>query len=113
MGIVLTLAVAVPTVAAENVTGTTVTQDSAENEKQQEAPKENATDAVQIPQTQDEEKSADADGAEKEVAPTWKKFETEDGVVWKLKLGESTATDNDDFAHDKAYTNDGKTYYIT
>ena len=112
MGIVLTLAVAVPTVAAENVTGTTVTQDSAENEKQQEAPKENATDAVQIPQTQDEEKSADADGAEKEVAPTWKKFETEDGVVWKLKLGESTATDNDDYAHDKAYTNDGKTYYI-
>ena len=112
LGIVLTLAVAVPTVAAENVTGTTVTQDSAENEKQQEAPKENATDAVQIPQTQDEEKSADADGAEKEVAPTWKKFETEDGVVWKLKLGESTATDNDDYAHDKAYTNDGKTYYI-
>ncbi|MEE1178510.1 MAG: hypothetical protein U0K72_00760, partial [Lachnospiraceae bacterium] len=112
LGIVLSLSVAVPAVAAENVTGTTVTQDSAENEKQQEAPKENATDAVQIPQTQDEEKSADADGAEKEVAPTWEKFETEDGVVWKLKLGESTATDNDGYAHDKAYTNDGKTYYI-
>ena len=112
MGIVLTLAVAVPTVAAENVTGTTVTQDSAENEKQQEAPKENATDAVQIPQTQDEEKSADADGAEKEVAPTWEKFETEDGVVWKVKLGESTDSDNDGYAHDTVYTNDGKTYYI-
>ena len=112
LGIVLTLAVAVPAVAAENVTGTTVTQDSAENEKEQETPKENETDAAQIPQIQDEEKSADADGAEKEVTPTWEKFETEDGVVWKLKLGESTATDNDDYAHDKAYTNDGKTYYI-
>ena len=105
MGIVLTLAVAVPAVAAENVTGTSVTQDSAENEKQQEAPKENATDAAQIPQIQDEEKSADADGAEKEVTPTWEKFETEDGVEWRLKLG-------DGYAHDTVYTNDGKTYYI-
>ena len=112
MGIVLTLAVAVPAVAAENVTGTTVTQDFAENEKQQEAPKENATDAAQIPQIQDKEKSADADGAEKEVTPTWEKFETEDGVVWKLKLGESTDSDNDGYAHDTVYTNDGKTYYI-
>ena len=105
MGIVLTLAVAVPAAAAENVTGTTVTQDFAENEKQQEAPKENATDAAQIPQIQDKEKSADADGAEKEVTPTWKKFETKDGVVWKLKLGDGDA-------HDTVYTNDGKTYYI-
>ena len=112
LGIVLTLAVAVPAVAAENVTGTTVTQDFAENEKQQEAPKENATDAAQIPQIQDKEKSADADGAEKEVTPTWEKFETEDGVVWKLKLGESTDSDNDGYAHDTVYTNDGKTYYI-
>ena len=107
MGIVLTLAVAAPAAAAENVTGTTVTQDSAENEKQQEAPKENATDAVQIPQIQDEEKSADAGGKEKEVTPTWEKFETEDGVVWWLKLGESNG-----YANDTVYTNDGKTYYI-
>ena len=113
LGIVLTLAVAVPTAAAENVTGTTtVTQDSAENEKQQEAPKENATDAVQIPQTQDEEKSADADGAEKEVAPTWEKHKTDGGEAWRLKLGEGTATDNDGYAHDTVYTNDEKTYYI-
>ena len=41
LGIVLTLSVAVPTIAAENVTGTTVTQDSAENEQEQEASKEN------------------------------------------------------------------------
>ena len=112
LGIVLTLAVAVPAVAAENVTGTTVTQDSAENEKQQEAPKENATDAAQIPQIQNEEKSADADGAEKEVVPTWEKHKTDGGEAWRLKLGESTDTDNDGYAHDKAYTNDGKTYYI-
>ena len=112
LGIVLTLAVAVPAVAAENVTGTTVTQDSAENEKQQEAPKENATDAVQIPQIQDEEKSADANGAETEVTQTGEKFETEDGVVWKLKRGESTATGNAGSAHDTVYTNDGKTYCI-
>ena len=112
LGIVLTLAVAVPAVAAENVTGTTVTQDSAENEKQQEAPKENATDAVQIPQIQDEEKSADANGAETEVTQTGEKFETEDGVVWKLKRGESTATGNAGSAHDTVYTNDGKTYYV-
>ena len=105
MGIVLTLAVAVPAVAAENVTGTSVTQDSAENEKEQETPKENETDAAQIPQIQDEEKSADADGAEKEVTPTWEKFETEDGVEWRLKLG-------DGYANDTVYTNDGKTYYI-
>ena len=56
LGIVLTLSVAVPTIAAENVTGTTVTQDSAENEQEQEASKENETDAAQIPQIQDEEK---------------------------------------------------------
>ena len=105
LGIVLTLAVAVPAVAAENVTGTSVTQDSAENEKEQETPKENETDAAQIPQIQDEEKSADADGAEKEVTPTWEKFETEDGVEWRLKLG-------DGYANDTVYTNDGKTYYI-
>ena len=65
LGIVLTLSVAVPAVAAENVTGTTVTQDFAENEKEQEAPKENKTDAVPISQRQDEEKSADADGEKK------------------------------------------------
>ena len=112
LGIVLTLAVAVPTVAAENVTGTTVTQDSAENEKQQEAPKENATDAVQIPQIQDKEKSADADGAEKKVTPTWEKYETEDGSVWQLNLGEGTDPNNDVYANDMVYTNDGKTYYI-
>ena len=112
LGIVLTLAVAVPAVAAENVTGTTVTQDSAENEKQQEAPKENATDAVQIPQIQDEEKSADADVAEKEVVPTWEKHKTDGGEAWRLKLGESTDSNNDGYAHDKVYTNDGKTYYI-
>ena len=112
LGIVLSLAVAVPAVAAENVTGTTVTQDSAENEKQQEAPKENATDAVQIPQIQDEEKSADADGAKKEVVPTWEKHKTDGGEAWRLKLGESTDSNNDGYAHDKVYTNDGKTYYI-
>ena len=112
LGIVLTLAVAVPTVAAENVTGTTVTQDFAENEKQQEAPKENATDAAQIPQIQDKEKSADADGAEKKVTPTWEKYETEDGSVWQLNLGEGTDPNNDVYANDMVYTNDGKTYYI-
>ena len=112
LGIVLTLAVAVPAVAAENVTGTTVTQDSAENEKQQEAPKENATDAAQIPQIQDEEKSADAGGAETEVTPTWEKHKTDGGEAWRLKLGESTDPNNDVYAHDTVYTNDGKTYYI-
>ena len=112
LGIVLTLAVAVPAVAAENVTGTTVTQDSAENEKQQEAPKENATDAAQIPQIQNEEKSADADGAEKEVVPTWEKHKTDGGEAWRLKLGENTDPDNGGYAHDTVYTNDGKTYYI-
>ena len=106
LGIVLTLSVAVPAVAAENVTGTTVTQDSAENEQEQEAPKENNTDAAQIPQIQDEEKSADAAGAEKEVAPTWEKHKTDGGEVWRLKLGENS------YAHDTFYTNDGKTYYI-
>ena len=103
LGIVLTLSVAVPAVAAENVTGTTVTQDSAENEQEQEAPKENNTDAAQIPQIQDEEKSADAAGAEKEVAPTWEKHKTDGGEAWRLKLGD---------ARDTFYTNDGKTYYI-
>ena len=112
LGIVLTLSVAVPAVAAENVTGTTVTQDSAENEQEQEAPKENNTDAAQIPQIQDEEKSADAAGAEKKVAPTWEKHETNGGEAWRLKLGESTVPDNDGYAHDIVYTNDGKTYYI-
>ena len=112
LGIVLTLSVAVPAVAAENVTGTTVTQDSAENEQEQEAPKENSTDAAQIPQIQDEEKSADAAGAEKEVAPTWEKHETENGDVWRLKLGESTPPDNDGYARDTVYTNNGNTYYI-
>ena len=106
LGIVLTLSVAVPAVAAENVTGTTVTQDSAENEQEQEAPKENSTDAAQIPQIQDEEKSADAAGAEKEVAPTWEKYKTDGGEAWRLKLGENG------YAHDTFYTNDGKTYYI-
>ena len=106
LGIVLTLSVAVPAVAAENVTGTTVTQDSAENEQEQEAPKENNTDAAQIPQIQDEEKSADAAGAEKKVAPTWEKHKTDGGEVWRLKLGENS------YAHDTFYTNDGKTYYI-
>ena len=103
LGIVLTLSVAVPAVAAENVTGTTVTQDSAENEQEQEAPKENNTDAAQIPQIQDEEKSADAAGAEKEVSPTWEKHKTDGGEVWRLKLSD---------ARDTFYTNDGKTYYI-
>ena len=107
LGIVLTLSVAVPAVAAENVTGTTVTQDSAENEQEQEAPKENNTDAAQIPQIQDEEKSADAAGAEKKVAPTWEKHETNGGEAWWLKLGESKG-----YAHDTFYTNDGKTYYF-
>ena len=107
LGIVLTLSVAVPAVAAENVTGTTVTQDSAENEQAQEASKENDTDAAQIPQIQDEEKSADAAGAEKEVAPTWEKHETDGGEAWWLKLGESKG-----YAHDTFYTNDGKTYYF-
>ena len=37
LGIVLSLSVAVPAVAAENVTGTTVTQDSVENEQAQES----------------------------------------------------------------------------
>ena len=111
LGIVLTLSVAVPAVAAENVTGTTVTQDSAENEQEQEASKENETDAAQIPQIQDEEKTADADGKEKEVTPTWEKYETENGDAWRLKLGESTAPDNG-YAHDTVYTNEGKTYYI-
>ena len=106
LGIVLTLSVAVPAVAAENVTGTTVTQDSVENEQEQEASKENETDAAQIPQIQDEEKSADAAGAEKEVAPTWEKHKTDGGEVWRLKLGENS------YAHDTFYTNDGKTYYI-
>ena len=110
LGIVLTLSVAVPAVAAENVTGTTVTQDSAENEQEQEAPKENSTDAAQIPQIQDEEKSADAAGAEKEVTPTWEKHKTDGGEAWRLKLGESTDPDNDGYAHDTVYTNDGKTY---
>ncbi len=112
LGIVLTLSVAVPAVAAENVTGTTVTQDSAENEQAQKAPKENDTDAAQIPQIQDEEKSADAAGAEKEVAPTWEKHETENGDAWRLKLGESTPPDNDGYARDTVYTNNGNTYYI-
>ena len=112
LGIVLTLSVAVPAVAAENVTGTTVTQDSAENEQEQEAPKENSTDAAQIPQIQDEEKTADADGKEKEVTPTWEKYETENGDVWRLKLGESTPPDNDGYARDTVYTNNGNTYYI-
>ena len=112
LGIVLTLSVAVPAVAAENVTGTTVTQDSAENEQEQEAPKENDTDAAQIPQIQDEEKSADAAGAEKEVTPTWEKHKTDGGEAWRLKLGENTDPDNDGYAHDTVYTNDGKTYYI-
>ena len=107
LGIVLSLAVAVPAVAAENVTGTTVTQDSAENEKQQEAPKENATDAAQIPQIQDEEKSAD-----EKVTPTWEKHKTDGGEAWRLKLGENTEPNNDGYAHDTVYTNDGKTYYI-
>ena len=93
LGIVLTLSVAVPAVAAENVTGTTVTQDSAENEQAQKAPKENDTDAAQIPQIQDEEKSADAAGAEKKVAPTWTVY-TNDGKTYKV------------------YTIDGKTYCI-
>ena len=112
LGIVLTLSVAVPAVAAENVTGTTVTQDSVENEQEQEAPKENDTDAAQIPQIQDEEKSADVAGAEKEVAPTWEKYKTDGGEAWRLKLGESTDPDNNGYAHDTVYTNDGKTYYI-
>ena len=112
LGIVLTLSVAVPTIAAENVTGTTVTQDSAENEQEQEAPKENSTDAAQIPQIQDEEKTADADGKEKEVTPTWEKYETENGDAWRLKLGESTPPDNDGYARDTVYTNNGNTYYI-
>ena len=112
LGIVLTLSVAVPTIAAENVTGTTVTQDSAENEQEQEASKENETDAAQIPQIQDEEKSADAAGAEKEVTPTWEKHKTDGGEAWRLKLGENTDPDNDGYAHDTVYTNDGKTYYI-
>ena len=112
LGIVLTLSVAVPAVAAENVTGTTVTQDSVENEQEQEASKQNETDAAQIPQIQDEEKSADAAGAEKKVAPTWEKHETNGGEAWRLKLGESTVPDNDGYAHDIVYTNDGKTYYI-
>ena len=112
LGIVLTLSVAVPTIAAENVTGTTVTQDSAENEQEQEASKENETEAAQIPQIQDEEKSADAAGAEKEVAPTWEKHKTDGGEAWRLKLGENTDPDNDGYAHDTVYTNDGKTYYI-
>ena len=106
LGIVLSLSVAVPAVAAENVTGTTVTQDSVENEQEQEASKENETDAAQIPQIQDEEKSADAAGAEKEVAPTWEKHKTDGGEAWQLKLGENS------YAHDTFYTNDGKTYYI-
>ena len=106
LGIVLSLSVAVPAVAAENVTGTTVTQDSVENEQEQEASKQNETDAAQIPQIQDEEKSADAAGAEKEVAPTWEKHKTDGGEVWRLKLGENS------YAHDTFYTNDGKTYYI-
>ena len=112
LGIVLSLSVAVPAVAAENVTGTTVTQDSVENEQAQEASKENETDAAQIPQIQDEEKSADAAGAEKEVASTWEKHKTDGGEAWRLKLGESTDPDNDVYAHDTVYTNDGKTYYI-
>ena len=112
LGIVLSLSVAVPAVAAENVTGTTVTQDSVENEQAQEASKENETDAAQIPQIQDEEKTADADGKEKEVTPTWEKYETENGDVWRLKLGESTPPDNDDYARDTVYTNNGNTYYI-
>ena len=112
LGIVLTLSVAVPAVAAENVTGTTVTQDSVENEQAQEASKENETDAAQIPQIQDEEKTADADGKEKEVTPTWEKYETENGDVWRLKLGESTPPDNDGYARDTVYTNNGNTYYI-
>ena len=106
LGIVLTLSVAVPAVAAENVTGTTVTQDSAENEQEQEASKENETDAAQIPQIQDEEKSADAAGAEKKVAPTWEKHKTDGGEAWRLKLGENS------YAHDTFYINNGKTYYI-
>ena len=112
LGIVLSLSVAVPAVAAENVTGTTVTQDSVENEQAQEASKENETDAAQIPQIQDEEKTADADGKEKEVTPTWEKYETENGDVWRLKLGESTSPDNDGYARDTVYTNNGNTYYI-
>ena len=112
LGIVLTLSVAVPAVAAENVTGTTVTQDSVENEQAQEASKENETDAAQIPQIQDEEKTADADGKEKEVTPTWEKHETENGDAWRLKLGESTPPDNDGYARDTVYTNNGNTYYI-
>ena len=105
LGIVLTLSVAVPAVAAENVTGTTVTQDSAENEQAQEASKENETDAAQIPQIQDEEKSADAAGAEKEVAPTWEKYKTDGGEAWRLKLG-------DGYPYDTVYIIDGKTYYV-
>ena len=112
LGIVLSLSVAVPAVAAENVTGTTVTQNSVENEQAQEASKENETDAAQIPQIQDEEKTADADGKEKEVTPTWEKYETENGDVWRLKLGESTPPDNDGYARDTVYTNNGNTYYI-
>ena len=105
LGIVLSLSVAVPAVAAENVTGTTVTQDSVENEQAQEASKENETDAAQIPQIQDEEKSADAAGAEKEVAPTWEKYKTDGGEAWRLKLG-------DGYPYDTVYIIDGKTYYV-
>ena len=105
LGIVLTLSVAVPAVAAENVTGTTVIQDSAENEQEQEAPKENNTDAAQIPQIQDEEKSADAAGAEKEVTPTWEKYKTDGGEAWRLKL-------DDGYPYDTVYIIDGKTYYV-
>ena len=105
LGIVLTLSVAVPAVAAENVTGTTVTQDSAENEKKQETPKENEKDAAQIPQIQDEEKSADTAGAEKKVAPTWEKHNTNGGEAWRLKLG-------DGYSYDTVYIIDGKTYYV-
>ena len=51
-------------------------------------------------------------GKKKEVTPTWEKYETENGDVWRLKLGESTPPDNDGYARDTVYTNNGNTYYI-
>ena len=113
LGIVLTLSVTVPAVAAENMTGSAVAeQETSTDENQQEAAdtKEDESKEAQTPQVQEGEQPADDEG--EEIAPTWEKYETEDGTVWRLKTGEGTDLDSDGYVHDMVYTKDGKTYYI-
>ena len=51
-------------------------------------------------------------GKKKKSHRQWEKYETENGDAWRLKLGESTPPDNDGYARDTVYTNNGNTYYI-